>query len=159
MKAIHRTALMLAISLSLTTCDNATVFDRYHNLPPEGWERNDTLLFTIAPAGRSGIFHEEAGVRIHAGYPYTNMTLAIEQRILPSGWHRTDTLRCKLADSRGQLRGSGMAYHQYSFHITDIRMAKDDTLLIAVHHVMRRETLPGVTDIGIRMTQTEASDE
>jgi gliding motility-associated lipoprotein GldH len=56
-------------------------------------------------------------------------------------------------NTRGNTRGQGINYYQYNFHIADVALIEGDSLRISIRHDMKREILPGISDIGIIMTK------
>ena len=51
------------------------------------------------------------------------------------------------------MKGHGISTYQYNFHLTTLTLNEGDSLHIAVRHNMKREILPGISDIGIRLSQ------
>ena len=91
----------------------------------------------------------DLGLRINATYPFMGLTLIVEQFSYPDRKRRVDTVNCKLMDSNGKMKGYGIGSFQYTFHITDLDLQQGDSLHIGVRHDMKREILPGISDIGI----------
>ncbi len=133
------------------SCNRKTVYHHYEHTTVNGWEKNDTLSFTVMPLGSSCVLHEEVGLRINGLYPFMSLCLVIDQETRPGAMFRRDTLNCSLIDSRGNVKGQGVGYYQYSFHLTDLSLGADDTLRVRVRHNMKREILPGIADIGLML--------
>ncbi|MBR1688355.1 MAG: gliding motility lipoprotein GldH [Prevotella sp.] len=151
----HSLAAVAAAALltGMAACNRKTVYDHYSHTPVAGWERNDTLSFDIKPMAAGGEYREEVGLRINDAYPFMGLSLVIEQTILPAHLIRSDTLNCKLIDEHGTVKGHGISTYQYNFHLTTLTLNEGDSLHIAVRHNMKREILPGISDIGIRLSQ------
>ena len=96
---------------------------------------------------------EEVGVRISGDYPLTGLNLIVEQLWLPSHEKRSDTLCCSLIDEQGNAKGRGISHYQYLFHLTTLKVEPDGQLHIAIRHDMKREILPGIADIGIKLSR------
>ena len=143
--------LLITVALTFVGCNRKTIYSHYEHTPISGWEKYDQLSFDYAPARADGLFREEIGLRINNAYPFTGLTLIIEQQRFPSGMTRSDTLSCKLIDSDGNIRGNGTSFYQYNFHLCDIKLSKGDSLHISIHHNMKREILPGISDIGVTL--------
>lgn len=135
----------------MMSCNRKTVYDHYEPTPLTGWEKNDTLTFGISPMATEGNYKEEIGVRINGTYPFTKLCLIIDQTIMPEGMTLSDTLYCRLFGDDGTLKGRGVSWYQYRFHLTDIKLNRDDSLRVTIRHNMRREILPGISDIGVRL--------
>ena len=146
------TPLIIAVSIIiLSSCHLRTVYYQYHSTPVQGWEKNDTLLFDVPPMAEAGNYHSILGLRISKAFPFTDLYLVVEQTVLPSMTSICDTVKCNIANEDGRLKTHGVSYYQYQFPITDIKLMKGDSIHISVRHCMKRDILPGVSDIGIRI--------
>ena len=141
----------IAAALLLMACDRKTVFDQYVHTPLNGWEKNDTIIFAIDSLAQSGEYVEEIGVRTSTIYPFQSLVLVVQQTVRPSGIVLDTVLNCKLTDDNGQSQGAGIGYRQFSFPLKTVRIEAGDTLHVAVRHNMKREILPGVSDIGFKL--------
>ena len=145
--------IVMCVGMMLVSCDNRTVFSRYESTPVRGWERNDTLSFYIEPLQATGMYAEEVGLRITGDYPFMGLSLVVEQTILPSHVTRTDTLNCDLIDDSGHANGNGINHYQYLFPLTTLKLNKDESVHVAIRHCMKREILPGITDVGLKLSR------
>lgn len=147
---MRKTAFTLFIiaTVLMTACDGK-VYDKYSHTPIAGWEKNDTLAFYVPKMAAAGVYGMDLGLRINNAYPFMRLTLIVEQNILPSRKTKVDTLNCELVDGNGNVEGQGVSYYQYNFHVGDIELNQGDSLYITVRHDMKREILPGVSDVGI----------
>ena len=64
-------------------------------------------------------------------------------------------IRCSLISEHGVAKGRGISNYQYIFHLTTLKLEQGDKLRVAVRHDMKREILPGIADIGVRLTRME----
>jgi gliding motility-associated lipoprotein GldH len=143
----------ITVASALASCNRKTVYDQYGHTPLAGWERNDTLSFAVRPMENDGVFKEEVGLRINDSYPFMDLCLIVEQTVFPANITRSDTLNCKLVDSNGKAKGKGLSYYQFNFHLTDLQLVKGDSLHVSIRHNMKREILPGIADIGLRLSR------
>lgn len=141
--------------LLTTACHRRTVYDRYLHTSQTGWERNDTLTFRIPPMKEEGDYTEEVGVRISGDYPFLGLTLVVEQTKLNTHERQRDTLECSLIDKKGRPMGNGITYYQYRFPLKTLRLEEHDSLRITIRHDMKREILPGITEIGVKLDKTK----
>lgn len=151
----RRTLLLYIIAcmgIVCVSCTQEVVYNQYEPTSIKGWERNDTISFKTKPMEEAGSYLEEVGVRINGDYPFTGLSLVVEQTVVPSGETYTDTLSCKLADSNGNILGYGINHYQYLFPLTTIRLEKGASLHVAIRHCMKREILPGISDIGLKLS-------
>lgn len=142
-------ALLLAL---LAACIGDKVYYSYDHTPLNGWEKNDTLIFGVPKMQAEGLYKSHLLLRVSQAYPFMSLALIVEQTVLPSNQTHTDTLKCRLIDEKGQTKGQGLNYYQYTFPINSLRLHAGDSLQIKVRHDMKREILPGVSDIGIQIT-------
>lgn len=143
--------LLMTVVCALAACDRLPVYTHFEHTPISGWEKNDTLNFDVCPVKEAGDYREELAIRINESYPFRGLSLIVQQTILPSGYRHNDTINCNLFDKKGNKNGDGINYFQYAFHINTIRLTEGDSLHIQVRHNMKREIMPGVADIGIRI--------
>lgn len=137
--------------LSLAACNRRLVYDKYQSTPVAGWEKNDTLSFGISPVDSAASYEARLGLRVTDAYPFTALTLIVEQHVFPSDEVRVDTVQCQLADARGNAVGKGVSYHQYQFHVATVQLQHGDSIHVRVRHDMKREILPGVSDVGMSL--------
>ena len=143
--------VMLAVALTIVACKGKTVYHQYEHTAVEGWERTDTLSYTIDDIKATADYQEEIGLRINSTYPFTSLFLVVEQHIRPMNLLRKDTINCRLMDKDGNIKGRGLNYYQYNFMLTTLHLNVGDTVDIRIHHNMRREIVPGIADVGIRL--------
>lgn len=138
--------LMLAMAVS---CHRKAIYSHYEPIDTDGWQRDDTLHFTVTQIADSGYHHETLGLRANLSYPFTAISLIVRQQTSVSGSLRCDTVMIGLIDSDGRPLGRGISHFQYDVTLEDIFLCAGDTLSIDVRHNMKREDLPGITDIGL----------
>mgnify|MGYP006781130783 FL=1 len=145
----HTLLYYIGLAILLVACNDSTVYSCYRHVPASGWEKNDNLLFTVPPVKQDGQYSEELGIRIDNTYPFMGLTLIIDQTVFPSLEMKNDTLNCSLIGEDGVVKGKGVSHYQYVFPLTTLTLYKGDSLSITIRHDMKREILPGVTDIGM----------
>ena len=150
-----RLMLMATALACITSCRRQIVYFHYEHTPQSGWEKNDTLNYSVSPLTDDCTLHEEVALRINSFYPFQKLCLVLEQEILPAGIVRNDTLNCRLFDNEGYVQSKGMGYFQFSFHLTDMQLARGDSLHIMLRHNMKREILPGIIDVGIQLKRKQ----
>lgn len=143
----------LVVALFTVACDRKTVFDRYAHTPQNGWEKNDTIAFSVDSIRQSGEYMEEIGVRTNGQYPFMALALAVHQTVKPSGVVHDTTVNCTFMHKNDRPVSNGIGYSQFSFPLKTVRMEVGDTLHVVIRHNMKREILPGVSDIGFKLTR------
>lgn len=149
---LYISSLALLIML-LTACDKRTVYHHYEHTPLSGWERNDTLSFVVGPVSESGPYVEDLGLRIGNEYPFMSLNLIVDQEVSSTHEKRRDTLVCDLINEQGIVMGKGVSQYQYSFHMTTMELQSGDKLYVSVRHDMKREILPGIADVGLKLSR------
>lgn len=145
-------AFMLGLALLLaTSCTGNKVYDHYSHTPLSGWEESDALQYDVPPLAEAGHYATRLGLRISSAYPFQDLALIVEQTVYPGKHKQVDTLSCHLFDHKGRVQGQGVSYFQYHFSISQMTLQKGDSLHITVRHNMRREIMPGISDVGIEV--------
>jgi len=144
----------LTVALTMGGCSRKPVYNCFASTSVEGWERNDTLTLGLGPVDLTGRYDETLALRATTLYPFTSLTIIVEQQVRVAGQSsltplRTDTICCRLTDAEGTPLGPGTNYHQYTFPLTSLRLAQGDSIAVRIHHFMKRELLPGIIDIGL----------
>lgn len=146
------TAIVLCIITTMVaSCTTNTVFDSYAHTPLMGWEKNDTLTFNIPQLYADGEYEEQVGLRMTNTFPFTSISLIVEQHVYPRNKIVTDTIKCPITDQRGNFLGNGVSAYQYMFPLKTITLSKGDSIHVSIRHNMKREILPGVSDVGIKI--------
>ena len=133
------------------SCATDTVYYSYAHTPVAGWEKNDTLTFNIPGMAAPGTYGQQVGLRMTSAFPFTSISLIVEQRIMPRGKVLTDTIKCPITDIRGNFLGDGISSFQYMFPLREVTLNKKDSIHVSIRHNMKREILPGVSDIALKM--------
>ncbi len=145
-------ALILTVALAMTSCNRKTIYHHYKQTPLTGWEKNDTLIFSVSPVKQRAVVMRNLELRISNDFPFQRLNLIVEQTVYPSSYRRSDTPNCQLIADEGTVKGGGVSLYEYRFQLPDISVNEDDSIDIRVRHNMKREILPGVSDVGIKLT-------
>lgn len=151
-KHLLRVALLAAVVL-FSACNRQKVYSHFQHVSATGWEKTDTLFFDIPPLAEDGTYQEVLELRIDNAFPFQSLTLEVVQTILPRGEQNTYTKTCPLIDGKGNMKGAGVSFFQYTFPIDNIHLNCDDSIHISLIHNMKREIMPGVSDVGITLTK------
>lgn len=133
----------------LISCGRKIVFFQYNHAPIQGWEKNDTLMYDIEPVRHQGVYASTIGLRIHGAYPFMSLALVVEKTILPRHEVQTDTIICRFSDSEGNSYRKGTSYFQYTVPAGYMHLLENDSVHITIRHCMKRDILPGISDIGV----------
>ena len=144
--------IFLTVALAVAGCDRKMIYHHYEHTSLEGWEKGDTLFFAVKPIAQRTVMRRDVELRTAGSYPFRNLSLIVEQTILPSYSICRDTLDCCLVTPDGTVLGQGITLYQYRFSLPDTNLEEGDSLSLRIYHNMRCEVLPGVADVGLRLT-------
>ena len=145
--------------LLLPSCNGSVTYDKYAHTPISGWEKNDVLTFDVDPLKASGAYSRQLGLRVTGAYPFMKLTLIVETKCYGKGGAleeptiKNDTVVCRLINEKGVTTGQGISLYQYDFPIPAADYREGDSLHIEIRHDMKREILPGISDIGITLAK------
>lgn len=154
---IRRTLLYAwAVGGLLTaSCAGDTLVHRYATLPADGWTRRDTVCFDLPVYAEDISGTLTVGLRTKAGLAIRDIVLAVEQCDSNAFVFRRDTIRYPLTDNEGDALTSGVNFHQYETQYVPFRMEKDREGCVRIYHLMTKETIPDITEVGIRIRNKE----
>ncbi len=174
MKAIaHSILYIIGVATLLSSCTSKTQYYHYVHTPVTGWEKNDTISFDVPPLESTYDYGREINLRVTGFYPFTRLTLIVETYCIgqqqgkgknnhspearegighgKKGDISRDTLRCTIISSTGRPTGYGVGNYQYAFSMPSRHYHAGDSLHVTVRHDMKREILPGISDVGLRI--------
>lgn len=144
--------LWLALSLFVAACNNSgTMFHCYKPLPKEGWERCDTICFDVPEAKENIDGTLYVGLRTAAYIGIQDIVIAVEQAGEAGKLLRYDTIRYTLTDADGKALTGGVNKLQYETECLPFLCGKGKSISVRIHHLMRNELIPGITEVGIRV--------
>jgi gliding motility-associated lipoprotein GldH len=119
----------------------------------DGWERTDTMHFYIPHVQEPGVYQQQVMLRTDNSIPFLGISVIVEQEIYPRGEHKRKRINCPLIEKNGHVMGNGISCYQYSFKVDSVELYEGDSLHVYVMHHMKRETMPGITDVGIEISK------
>lgn len=143
--------MLLLLALGIASCNSHVVYSHYEHTPTSGWEKNDTLFFEIPPAKEAGVYEEVIGIRILNDFPFQKLTLVVDQMVYPEVENIHQNLECSLIDEQGVIMGHGISHIQYEFPLRELTLKEGDSLRVQIRHNMKREMMPSIADIGIKL--------
>lgn len=148
-----RNILLLALGVTLAACTRSTLIHVYRNVPAEGWDQSDVLSFPLDTVRHGGVYNLSIGVRTTNLYPYQKLWIVVETALCNPDTAFADTLACTFVGDDGIKNGKGTDTQQYDFHLGQTLLQQGQSGTVSVRHIMRREVVPGVSDIGIRISK------
>ncbi len=149
---MHKQTFLLLIAVFLLVgCDKNTLMHSYQPLKDNSWDRADTIRFTLPALAQDDNCSMLVGLRLNNRYPYEQLVLQVEQVLQHPTAHRLDTVYYQLTNERGDFTEEGVDYFQYETEGLPLDLKKGQTGEIKIRHLMHREVLPGITDVGIHI--------
>ena len=147
--------LTSAILLCLGACTPGhNGYSAFENIPTHGWLYGDTLSFAPDSLIHDSVMTARLNLAVRHGnnYPYANLWLEVTHTS-PAGSTCRDTLNLTLADIYGRWQGSGFGA-SYQFETTVTQATEIDMRApVTIRHIMRTDTLTGLEQLGISITQ------
>lgn len=149
-KAIITLFALIAV-LTFTACDKAMVYSHYEHVPYEGWNKNEPLQFSIDTLKASDTYAMTLGIRMTGEYPFRNLHMVVEQTVFPSMTVLVDKIKCTTVDKQGNMLGHGVSTYEYNIPLRKHAYNQGDSIHVKIRHDMKRETLPGIIDVGLTL--------
>ena len=146
---------VVTLACSLSSCSNTVLVDKMQHVKNAEWNSGDTLFFRFTVNDTLHTYNVGVNVRNTTSYDYQNLYLFITA-LYPGGTYSRDTAECILAAPDGKWYGKGMGKikdSQFLFR-KDVRFRKSGEYIIGINQAMRQEKLKGISDVGIRITET-----
>ena len=64
---------------------------------------------------------------------------------------KTDTICFDVTSKEGRFTGNGISYYQYTVPVCREHYMDKDSIHITIRHAMKRDILPGISDIGVKL--------
>ncbi|MBE6270321.1 MAG: gliding motility lipoprotein GldH [Prevotella ruminicola] len=149
--------LAMAGLLMMVACDRTVVYNHYEHVDNEGWERTDTMHFYVSPIKHAGTYSQQLMLRTNNQLPFLGISVIVEQDIYPAEQSMGRKLRkridCHLVEKNGHILGNGISCYQYTFNVDSLQLNEGDSLHMYVMHYMKQENMPGISDVGILISQ------
>lgn len=146
-RSLWRLALPLAIvavATLVSSCYYRRVYYQFHPVSVAGWQNSDTLHFILPEL--SGQFTLTVYARTTNLYPYRNLSL----RVMDGD--STIDASLVLADKKGKSKGQkGIGATEVKLVAGRVNLNQKRNRELLVVHNMRRELLPGISDVGISL--------
>ena len=71
------------------------------------------------------------------------------------GAQRHPTLDCRLVKTNSTQKTGGISCFEYNTEVRRLRLNANDSMHITVRHDMKRDILPGVSDVGISVRRMD----
>lgn len=140
----------LVVVVALAGCRSRTngEFSAFTPLPENGWAYGDSVVILASGIDSIGEHRLAVGLCHSDEFLYRNLWLELSHRD-PSGAMVRDTVNIPMADSHGRWLGKGMGANYQIEVVMPYPVELTDSTPISVRHIMRVDTLRGVSKIGV----------
>ena len=84
--------------LILAACQNNIIYHSYAPVPLDGWDKSDTLVYTLPNSIPAGNYEAEIGIRYQESYPYRDICLEVRQKTNDTYTNFKDNLQLIMLD-------------------------------------------------------------
>lgn len=135
---------LLFVLLLTVSCQRNTIYHSFQPVNSTGWNKSDTLIFSLPEAIVNSSLQYELGIRHKDSYKYKDLWLTINH----------DTIHLYLADTKGNWKGTGIGeLRQLTFPIEIPSLIQDSIQEIHITHIMQDNPLYGIHDIGFKIKE------
>lgn len=147
---------LLASLVGAGSCCNdpsALVYE-YHPVSFDGWNKTDTVTITLPEVTQGGFYQGKIGVRTNASYPYPRIWMGVCQVLHHPDTVLLDTVSCRIV-SRSDGGKNGIGLFLSECFLPDCEYQAGQSGIIKIFHIMRREELPGVGEVGLHIQSAQ----
>lgn len=142
--------IILILVATVSSCTGGYKYSDYREVAPEGWPYGERFDYTVT--GRDSVFTGMLMVSLTHDNSYEYSNIWLEVTVPGDSSVMVDTVNVTLCDPYGNWYGNGMPGH---YQFTDTLIATPLTLAdssrITVRHIMRVDTLRGISQVGISL--------
>lgn len=139
----------------LTACTGEVAYHHYEHVAEEGWDKEDTLILKTDTLYETATYSVEVNLRTTAEYPYKQLMLMVEEKLLPNKAKRVFPVTFQIASDEGERNGEKLLYYELEKQLAMQQLSQGDSLQFRIYHKMRRQTLPGIKDVGIKIEKVK----
>ena len=144
--------VILISGILATSCDRNRIYEKYKSVENHQWYFKDTIIHEVDFIDTAGTYSLYINMRNKANYPYRNIWLGIAG-IGPEGEKIAMKKEFKLADKKGKWKGQGLGdVYDHRFLLEQkFKIENPGVHQFRVNHLMRKDTLQGMMDVGLRV--------
>lgn len=148
-KILHTLYILVSagVLLLLNGCIGNTVYHASTSLPEQELNKRDTLSFSIDSLSSYSNLQLEVELRTQATFPYQKLGLTVEQE-----WENGKTQKDRLTLPIDWNKDTPSLFLNPTVSIPINIKDASGRGTIKIYHHMKRERLPGISDVGIRIS-------
>jgi gliding motility-associated lipoprotein GldH len=151
----------VALLLLLTSCDPDRVYEQNIDLPDNNWQIDNAPVFEFEIQDTTKVYDVYFNVRYNLQYDFYNLYLR-HQLIAPDSSEVSSKLHeIMLMDSKtGKPLGNGSSdtFDLQALALDDVKFDKAGKYSIKLTQYMRRDPLPHIMAVGIRVSENKAAN-
>lgn len=158
---MHKSTLaagwLLLLSIALSGCQEQPYYEQYQEVAPSGWHKDSVKSFAVEIEDTTATYAVIFNLRANSQYPYSNLYL-FRNIGSEAGKEYADTANLTLANAYGEWLGTGVGdlkTFSRPFRAQPLRFNRRGTFRFNFTQAMRRDTLPGVEDVGLTLYKQE----
>lgn len=148
--------LMAVVCLLLASCDGSIVYHHYVDVAHEGLEKSDSLVFDVDTLKADGMYDIALCLRTDSRYPYSKLVMNVGCTVTDGDGKSRSTQQvvdCVVRQSDGTVIGQGTVCYANEYPVQRMNIRKGSTLRIVAKHGMRRDVMPGVVSMGVKISK------
>lgn len=138
----------IILLLLQNSCIGDTILHEYKHIDRDGWGRKDTLSFNIHNINTCGTLAFSTKLRTHASFQLKGVWVVRKLTLHNPEYSTTDTLYIYTQNNGILQKGSGITITTFSQTDTLDCIKKGQYGTLQLYHVMSKEYLLGIQDIG-----------
>lgn len=139
----HIILSLIVLTLVTASCSRDGEITCFEDITdPEGWYERDTIYLRPDSVTIAGTYRCDITIRTTVAYPYSNFSVLAKV----VGSKERHTLHFNIPES-------GTPYHEEQATLGLLTLQRDSAIVVAVKQNMRRETVPGIAAVGLRLVK------
>ena len=144
-------SLMMMLVLLMPSCAGNVLQHQHKDIQPSGWDRGDTLTFSIPPVSVDANYSITIEMRTPPTFPLQEVWMV--RKVLttnPLSLH-LDTICLPTTTDGRSLSGDGVTMRNHSLDTPSIFLNQHQEGTIQLYHIMSQQVLPQVSSVGVKV--------
>lgn len=150
---MRKPLLLLAAVAAMASCHRPKSYQSFRPVPAHTWSRTDTAVFLVPAAEEPIVRDLRVSLRLGRLFPYSEVYLLVERMMQDSAALPVrDTVCVPVTDTLEPLRSDGLNLVCRQSAPVPLPQPAGQDCEIRVTHLMHRDPLPHVSDVGILLS-------